>query len=73
LRAIRIAAALETPYELGRAHLELGRHLPGAAPNRRQHLERAGAAFEALGCVRELAGARAALGAGEWVGLPQIR
>jgi tetratricopeptide (TPR) repeat protein len=60
-RAIAVAGALQTPYELARAHFELGRHLPTTAPERHRHLEQAVAAFEALDCAPDLARARVAL------------
>lgn len=52
-RAIREATRLGTPYELGRAHLELGRHLPHAAGA--PHLAKAVEVFENLGCAKHLA------------------
>jgi hypothetical protein len=60
-RGIAVAGALDNPYELGLAHFQLGRHLPGAAPERARHLERAVAAFDALGCGYDAERARAAL------------
>jgi serine/threonine protein kinase len=42
---------LGMPYEKGRAHRELGRHLPAGDPERRRHLERARAIFEELGAA----------------------
>ncbi len=52
-RAIEAAERRRMPYELGRAHLELGRHLPPEAPARTRHLETALAQFERLGCPVE--------------------
>ena len=48
------------PYELARAHYEFGRHLgPGdRSPldmDGREHLDRARAGFEAIGCRTDLA------------------
>ena len=44
---------LAMPYELARAHYELGRHL--AVGDRAGHLERARSIFETLGCQADLA------------------
>ena len=52
-RAIRKAERLAMPYELARAHYELGRHL--AVGDRAGHLERARSIFETLGCQADLA------------------
>src|SRR5262249_56269209 len=60
-RAIEEASRLGTPYELGRAHLELGRPLPIGAQARREHLDRAATVFERLGCASDLAHVRAEL------------
>jgi hypothetical protein len=59
-RAAREAERLRMPYELARAHYELGRHLtPGdRSPldlDGRDHLEQASAEFEAIGCRTDLA------------------
>jgi predicted ATPase/DNA-binding SARP family transcriptional activator len=61
-RAAREAERLRMPYELARAHYELGRHLtPGdRSPldlDWRDHLEQAMAEFEAIGCRTDLAAA----------------
>jgi predicted ATPase/DNA-binding SARP family transcriptional activator len=58
-RAAREAARLRTPYELARAHYELGRHLgpEDRSPldlHGREHLDRARAGFEAIGCRTDL-------------------
>lgn len=60
-RCLAEAARLGTPYEEGRAHLELGRHLPPRHPERRGHLMRAVAVFTDLGTTPDLARAEAAL------------
>jgi tetratricopeptide (TPR) repeat protein len=52
-RAIATAERLRTPYERGRAHLELGRHLE--ASERRYHLDQAADVFEKLSAVGDLA------------------
>jgi hypothetical protein len=56
-RAIALGDKLTMPYELARAHLELGRRLPNRA-EARQHTEQAISVFEAYGCTSELAAAR---------------
>jgi hypothetical protein len=58
-RAVREAERLQMPYELARAHHELGRHLtPGQRSplglDRAGHLERALAGFQAVGCSADL-------------------
>ncbi len=65
-RALELAERLHTPYERGRAHLEIGRHQRPEAYGRRHHLDQAIEIFERLGCTRdrdralaELGGARA--------------
>jgi tetratricopeptide (TPR) repeat protein len=58
-RSVDAATRLRTPYELGRAHLELGRHLPIDAPARLVHLDQAVVVFQGLGCATDLARARA--------------
>jgi hypothetical protein len=56
---VRAAERLRMPYELARAHYELGRHLAGTARSplgldRAGHLERAAAGFRAAGCTADL-------------------
>jgi hypothetical protein len=63
-RAAREAERLRTPYELARAHYELGRHLgpEDRSPldlHGREHLDRARAGFEAIGCRTDLAAVEA--------------
>jgi hypothetical protein len=58
-RAVGEAERLRMPYELARAHHELGRHLaPGERSplglDRAEHLERAAAGFRAAGCSADL-------------------
>jgi predicted ATPase/DNA-binding SARP family transcriptional activator len=58
-RAVREAERLRMPYELARAHFELGRHLDAGQRSplgldRAGHLERALAGFEAAGCGADL-------------------
>jgi class 3 adenylate cyclase/tetratricopeptide (TPR) repeat protein len=51
-RAIAAAEQYQTPYELGLAHYELGRHAAGS--ERQEHLARAGEIFERLGAAYNL-------------------
>jgi tetratricopeptide (TPR) repeat protein len=60
-RSLKAAERLAMPYEQGRAHYELGRHLPPGHPARRAHLSRACEVFAEVGASYELAHARAAL------------
>jgi tetratricopeptide (TPR) repeat protein len=60
-RAIDAADALRTPYERGRAHLEIGRHLDAESSRRRHHLDRALDVFEKLGAAADLVRARGEL------------
>jgi hypothetical protein len=58
-RAVREAERLEMPYELARAHHEIGRHLDAGERSplgldRAEHLERALAGFRAAGCSADL-------------------
>jgi predicted ATPase/DNA-binding SARP family transcriptional activator len=60
VRAVQAAERLAMPYELARAHLELGRQLAGAERSplgldQAAHLDRAAAGFEAMGCRDDLA------------------
>jgi hypothetical protein len=50
------------PYELARAHFEIGRRSPRTAPDRAHHLEEARAVFQQLGCATDLARVQAELG-----------
>ena len=59
-RAAREAERLRMPYELARAHYEFGRHLSRGDRSPlglegREHLDRARAGFEAIGCRTDLA------------------
>jgi tetratricopeptide (TPR) repeat protein len=60
-RAITLGERLRMPYERALAHLEIGRHLPLEANDRRHHLHQAAEIFERLGCAGEVARARDAL------------
>ncbi len=55
LQALVEAEKLKMPFEEGRAHFELGRHLDLQDPNRRTHLVRARALFTELGMPDEIA------------------
>lgn len=52
----RLAAAehVAMRYETGRAHYEIGRHLPAGDPNRKLHLTRACEIFSELGAGYDL-------------------
>jgi predicted ATPase/DNA-binding SARP family transcriptional activator len=63
-RAVREGERLQMPYELARAHHELGRHLaPGERSplglDRAEHLERAMTGYRTAGCGADLARVRA--------------
>ncbi|HYO73117.1 MAG TPA: AAA family ATPase, partial [Archangium sp.] len=60
-RCVQRAVELEMPYEEGRGHLELGRHLPLGSPARCAHLLRARALFAELEASDDLARAEAEL------------
>ena len=59
--SLNTAERLAMPYEQGRAHYELGRHLPPGHPGRQAHLRRACELFADIGASYELTHARAAL------------
>jgi tetratricopeptide (TPR) repeat protein len=56
-RSIALAERYRTPYELARAHFEIGRHA-ATSDARITHLNEAMCGFERLGCVIDLAYAR---------------
>ena len=58
--SLRAAEQLEMPYEQGRAHYEIGRHLDTRDPARAQHLTRARDIFARIGAVDDEARAGAA-------------
>jgi tetratricopeptide (TPR) repeat protein len=60
-KSLNAAERLEMPYEQGRAHYELGRHLPPGHPGRQAHLRRAGELFADIGASYELTHAQAAM------------
>jgi hypothetical protein len=57
-RAIETATRLDTPYEGGRAHLEIARRSPPDAVDRGHHLHQAIDIFTKLGAVADLARAQ---------------
>ena len=59
--SLKTAERLAMPYEQGRAHYELGRHLPPGDPGRQAHLRRACDLFADIGASYELTHARAAM------------
>jgi tetratricopeptide (TPR) repeat protein len=69
-RAIDAADELRTPYERGRAHLEIARHLGAESSRRRYHLDQAVDIFEKLGASADLARARSELGRSGFDRLP---
>jgi DNA-binding SARP family transcriptional activator/predicted ATPase len=54
-KSLGLASQLAMPYEQGRAHYEIGRHLPLADPARREHLNRASEIFARLDATFQLA------------------
>jgi hypothetical protein len=60
-RAIETAARLDTPYERGRAHLEIARTSPPGAVDRGYHLREAIDVFTRLGAAADLVRAQSLL------------
>jgi predicted ATPase/class 3 adenylate cyclase len=60
-KSLKTAERLAMPYEQGRAHYELGRHLPPGHPARQEHLSRAWEIFTGIGASYELTQVRAAM------------
>jgi len=52
-RSVAAGERLAMPYETGRAHLELGRHLDATDDARSEHLARAREIFEHLGAAHD--------------------
>jgi len=48
-KSLSTATSLDIPFDRGRAHLELGRHLPANDAERKAHLTRAASLFEQTG------------------------
>jgi tetratricopeptide (TPR) repeat protein len=61
-KSLALAERLAMPYEQGRAHYELGQHLPAGHPARQAYLSRACEIFADIGARYELAHAHAAMG-----------
>jgi class 3 adenylate cyclase/tetratricopeptide (TPR) repeat protein len=59
-KAIGEAERMRIPYESGKAHLELARHLPLGAAARRRHAEAGAAIFERIGAAAGLSRCQAA-------------
>ncbi len=53
-KSLAAAEQMAMPYEAGRAHYEIGRHLPAGDPNRKLHLTRAREIFSELGAGYDL-------------------
>jgi tetratricopeptide (TPR) repeat protein len=60
-KGLAVAEAVGMLYELGRIHLEMGRHAAPDDPARAEHLQRAGEIFEQMGANYQLERIRAAL------------
>jgi class 3 adenylate cyclase/tetratricopeptide (TPR) repeat protein len=60
-KSLNAAERLGMPYEQGRAHYELGRHLPPGHPDRQEHLRRASELFTDISASYELKHAQAAM------------
>jgi hypothetical protein len=60
-KSLAAAERLAMPCEQGRAHYQLGRHLPPGDPSRLAHLTRAGEIFADIGAVYELGHIQAAM------------
>jgi eukaryotic-like serine/threonine-protein kinase len=60
-KSLAAAERLAMPCEQGRAHYQIGRHLPAAHPSRLTHLTRAGEIFADIGALHELAQVQAAM------------
>ncbi len=54
-RSLSAAERLEMPYEQGRAHHEIGRHLDAGDPARERHLARAREIFDQIGATYDAA------------------
>ena len=52
-KSLNMAERLAMPYEQGRAHYELGRHLPPGHPARQEHLPQACEIFTGIGASHE--------------------
>jgi len=60
-KSLAVAEKLNMRYDIGLAHLEIGRHLPLEESNRRKHLDAATDLFTDIGAGYDLTRAEAAL------------
>jgi tetratricopeptide (TPR) repeat protein len=60
-KSLAAAERLAMPCEQGRAHYQIGRHLPAGHPERQAHLTRAGEIFSDIGALYELARVQTAM------------
>jgi predicted ATPase/class 3 adenylate cyclase len=60
-KSLAAAERLAMPCEQGRAHYQIGRHLPTGDPAQQAHLTRAGEIFADIGALYELAHVQAAM------------
>jgi tetratricopeptide (TPR) repeat protein len=60
-KSLAAAERLAMPCERGRAHYQIGRHLPAGHPSRLAHLTRAGEIFADIGALHELAQVQTAM------------
>jgi hypothetical protein len=60
-KSLAAAERLTMPCEQGRAHYQIGRHLPARDPARQAHLTRAGEIFADIGALYELDHVQAAM------------
>jgi class 3 adenylate cyclase/tetratricopeptide (TPR) repeat protein len=60
-KSLAAAERLTMPCEQGRAHYQIGRHLPARDPARQAHLTRAGEIFADIGALYELDNVQAAM------------
>jgi class 3 adenylate cyclase/tetratricopeptide (TPR) repeat protein len=60
-KSVAAAERLAMPCEQGRAHYQIGRHLPVGDPAQQAHLTRAGEIFADIGALYELAHVQAAM------------
>jgi hypothetical protein len=58
---VAAAERLAMPCEQGRAHYQIGRHLPVGDPAQQAHLTRAGEIFADIGALYELGHVQAAM------------
>ncbi len=61
-KSLALAEELAIPFDQGRAHYQIGCHLPMEEPTRHEHLTKAAQIFETLGAAYDLQRAQGALG-----------